>query len=201
MAQPSQPAKTPNIAKFLPAITIAIALAYAGAAYFLLFLPKLAEILPGGALDVSAYANRIVADEDYLKRLDAVKAAYGKMNPERKQKVSGIVPVDLGVPDVFVQTDAIASKNGLVLVSIDAVPDDKSNTSAGRKTIRVSANVAGGTYPQFKAFLADLENALRLSDAQTVVFSSGSGNFGIVFKTYYLEKRTIGHPLVAPTAK
>jgi hypothetical protein len=91
-----------------------------------------------------------------------------------------------GIQDLFVQTDAIATQNGFVLTSIDAVADDKKAVE-GRRSVRIAANINGGTYEQLKSFLADMENSLRIADVQSVVFTSGAGNFGIVFRSYFIE--------------
>ena len=87
----------------------------------------------------------------------------------------------------MVQTDSVVSRNGFVLVSIDAVADEKAVSASGRKTVRVSANVSGGDYARFKVLLADLETALRVSDVQSIVFGAGGGNFGLVFNVSYVD--------------
>lgn len=185
------------MAKFLPFITAGVALAYAGLAYFLLLMPKIAPLLAGGGLNSSALESRAAEDESYLKNLGKATEAYKNMNPEIKRRVASIVPLEPDVPGIFVQADALARGRDLVLVSIDAVPDDKSMTPAGRKTVRVAVNLAGGTYRQFKLFLADLERSLRIFDVQTSVFTSGSNSYGIVFRAYYLDPNTIGQPPAA----
>jgi hypothetical protein len=188
---PKKPLPTASIAKAMPIIIGVVAVAYAAAAYFLLLMPKIAPLLTGGSLDASQLEGRVGEDQAYLKRLGDATAAYKTMNPDLKQKVAAIVPLDPDIPGLFVQADALAQGRDLVLVSVDAVPDDKSMTPALRKTVRVAINLAGGTYQQFKLFLSDLERSLRIFDVQATVFTSGSNSYGVVFRAYYIDPKTI----------
>lgn len=178
----------PNpLASLMPMLTVAAALAYAALAYFMLLKPKIALVIAGGELDVSATEQRVTDDEEYLKRLEAAKVAFSKLNAERRAKIAGIVPTGPDVPGLFVQTDAVAARNGFALLSIDAVVDEKAVTLTGRKSVRVSANFAGGNYQQFKILLADLENALRVSDVRSVAFAAGATGFGVTFNAYFID--------------
>lgn len=198
MAQP--PSTSPaseGLVKALPAITAVLAVAYAVAAYYLLFMPKIGPLLVGGSLDTAAIEARIADEEAYMKQIDASAQAFKKLNPERKEKLQAIVPLSPGVPDIYVQLDALARTHDLVLVSVDAVPDEKAVSPAGRRVVRSAINVVGGTYEQFKLFLADLERSLRVFDVQAVVFTPGSGNYGLVLRSYYLD---LDKPVTAPAA-
>ncbi|HSD12177.1 MAG TPA: hypothetical protein VLC10_01345, partial [Patescibacteria group bacterium] len=90
--------------------------------------------------------------------------------------------------------------NNLVLVSIDAIPDEKTVTPAGRRPVRVTLNIAGGTYQQFKLFLADLERSERIFDVQSVVFTPTGTNFGVVLRAYQLDLTRVLHPELAVQA-
>lgn len=188
MAQsPSKPRAKEGLVKALPAITAVLGVAYAVAAYFLLFMPKIGPLLAGGSLDTAAIEARIADDEAYLKQIAASAQTFKKLNPERKEKLQAIVPLQPGVPDIYVQLDALARAHDLVLVSVDAVPDEKTVSPTGRRIVRSAINVVGGTYEQFKLFLSDVERSLRVFDVQTVVFTPGSSNYGLVLRAYYLD--------------
>ncbi len=183
----NKPMAKEGLVKALPAITAVLAIAYLAAAYFLLFMPKIGPLLAGGSLDTKAIEQRIADDEAYLKQIVASAQTFKKLNPERKEKLQAIVPLQPGVPDIYVQLDALARAHDLVLVSVDAVPDEKVMSPTGRRAVRSAVNVVGGTYEQFKLFLMDLERSLRVFDVQAVVFTPGSGNYGLVLRAYYLD--------------
>lgn len=199
MAQAQRkPIQTAGLVKALPVITAVLAVAYLVAAYFLLFMPKIGPLLAGGALDTAAVETRIADDEAYLKQISASEQMFKKLNPERKEKLQAIVPLSPGVPDIYVQLDAIARAHDFVLVSVDAVPDEKAVSDTGRRVVRSAINVAGGTYEQFKLFLTDMERSLRIFDVQAVVFTPGSGNYGLVMRSYYLDPSKTAAAPAAP---
>lgn len=194
MAQLPRKIPTAGIAKMLPILTGIVAVAYAIAAYVLLFMPKLGRLVPGGELDLSAYEARVAETQSYQNDLKSVATAYQAVNPDRRDRVRNMVTLTPDVPGLYVQLAAIASAHDLILVSIDAIPDDKSSTPAGRKSVRVTLNIAGGTYQQFKLFLADIERSERILDVQSVIFTPASGSFGVVLRAYSLDQVRVLQP-------
>lgn len=187
MAQAPRKIQTAGLAKMLPILTGIVAVAYAIAAYVLLFMPKLGRLVPGGELDLSAYETRIAETKAYQGELKSVVDAYQAVNPDRRDRVRNMVTLTPDVPGLYVQLDAIARAHDLVLVSIDAIPDEKTATPAGRQSVRVTLNIAGGTYQQFKLFLADIERSERIFDVQSVIFTPASGSFGVALRAYSLD--------------
>lgn len=186
MARPSAPLPVSTLVRALPALTVLLAITYAVAAYFMLLSPLLSKLVAGGSLDVSGARADADAIDTYAKGLDASLGGYKKLEQERKDRVAAMVTRDPAIQDIIVQTDAIASKHDFVLTAIDAVQEEK-KSSAGWRAIRVSAGLSGGTYAQFKAFLSELENAMRLSDVQNIVFTPGSGSFSLTFRAYFID--------------
>ncbi len=195
MAQtPKKPAPSAALVKMLPIITGVLAVAYAVAAYYLLFMPKIGALLAGGELDLSSYQQRVADDQNYIKALQSAVDAYDLISADAKGRVANMVTKDPDVPDIYVQIDAIARKEGMVLTSIDAVPDDKAVTPAARKVVRIAVNVVGGDYVHFKLFLADLERSERIFDVQSVVFTPASKNYGVVLRAYDVDLLRLLHP-------
>jgi hypothetical protein len=193
-----------SIAKMLPIITGLAAVGFAVAAYVMLFLPKLGRLVKGGELDLTAYEDRINETQGYLDGLKSTVAAFNKVNPERRARVQNMVPVTADAPGLYVQIDAIARAHDMVLVSVDALPDDKPPTATGRQGVRVTIDVAGGTYQQMKLFLTDLERSERILDVQDVVFTPSSASYGLVLHAYYFDAEKVLHPelqLVVPTGE
>lgn len=178
---------SPSLAKLLPAITVAVALIYAVAAYFLLFMPKLGRIVGGGELDTAQLEMRERDERAYLATIRASGDALKQVNPEQRQRVKNILPSEPDVPGIFVEMDALAKANGMALVSVDTVANDKEASPTGVKTVRVALNIAGGTYKQFYQLLDDMQRSMRLADIQSITFTPGTGSFGVVLFVYYFD--------------
>ncbi len=177
-----------QLASWLPLITVLLVLAYAVAAYFLLIMPQIGPLLPGGALDNGPIKAKISDDQAYIKKLQAYLTYYTALSDENKQRAASIMPLDADNPGIIVALDAIARKNNMVLTSVDAVTDEKSVNQYGRKSVRISAAVDGGGYDQFKLFLNDVEHSLRLFDVQSIIFSP-TGGYGLVMRAYFVEPK------------
>lgn len=194
MAGPKRAIPMESIAKMLPILTGLAVIGYAVAAYALLFLPKLGRLVKGGELDLSAYEERITETQGYLDGLKGTVATFNKVNPERRSRVQNMVPTSPDAPGLYVTIDAIARAHDMVLVSVDALPDDRPTTLAGRKSVRITVNVAGGTYQQMKLFLSDLERSERVLDVQDVIFTPSSGTYGLVLHASYYDAALALHP-------
>lgn len=177
-----------KIAAFLPIMTVLLAIVYAVAAYMLLFLPKLSELATSGGKDLERLELRVAEDERYSRELENQIKSFRKLNPEKKAKVSNVMPLEPDIQGLFVQYQAIAAKNGFVLDSVDADIDDTNISAAGRLPIRVSMSLNGGSYKQFRYFLADLEANLRISDIKSMLFTPKAAMYNIILDTYFYDR-------------
>ena len=180
------PQQMEQIAGAIPALTVIVALVFAAMAYFLLFVPQLSRLVTGGSLDFSSELAREQKLQQYSKRIDAAIAEFDKLNPQLRQRVQDIVTDAPRATDMYVIMDALASKNGMVLTNIDTVPNDAVSLPDGRKILTVSIGVAGGSYPQLRGFLTDLENTVRVADIQGVSFGAAATQYSITMNTYYV---------------
>lgn len=169
----------------MPFITVAAVLLYASAAYFLLLMPKIGPLLKGGSLDPTILQAQLDERLAYREKLRAAVAAYKAVNDERKQRLEAAIPDTPDVPGIFVQLDAIAKENEFVLVSADTVVDERASSPAGKRTISISANLAGGDYKEFKALLDSFARSLRLFDVTAAVFTPNTGNYSLAVRAYY----------------
>lgn len=179
-----------DLTRMMPVIIGLIAVAYAAAAWFLLFVPRIGSILPGGAYDTAALESRLQEDQTYLAKLNRATEAVRLVNASQRSRVAGIVPETPDIPGLLVQMDELASRNGLVLVGVDAVPVESVGNDAGIGKVSVTVNLDGGSYPQFLRYLYDVERSLRIIDPRTISFTPGSGAYGVTFTAYYLENRS-----------
>lgn len=192
--------KSANAAALIPVITVLGAILYACLAYFFLLLPMIGPLLAGGSLDVERQkqvVNQMKAESAAL--VAALDDYRLNVHPELRERIAAIVPADKDIPGLFVQMDAIAARHAMVLLSIDMVTDEKMTTSAGDKTVTVSANVGGADFKEFKSYLADVERSLRLFDVQSIVFTptrgepgaaadeSKKGTYSLTFRAYFAE--------------
>ncbi|KPJ85506.1 hypothetical protein AMJ57_02905 [Parcubacteria bacterium SG8_24] len=184
----SKPKGPTALTRLLPVVTVLAALLYAGAAYYLLFVPKLGQIVGGGEFDTTAIRQQVSDTRSRLEALKEAFSAYSKLNPEHVQRLKRIVPDDADIPGLFVQIDNLARKRGMVLVSVDAVVDDKAASLVGVKPVRISVNIAGGDYERFRLLLSDIELSLRLFDVQSIVFTPTSENYSMLMNAYFLDK-------------
>lgn len=192
------PSRATLIASLMPMITVTLALLYAAGAYFLLFKGKVESLLPGGSLDALGFEARAADDKAYLDKLSSAETAFEKLNAQRRAQVAGIVPLGPDTPGLMIQMEALARDNGFALTSFDASADEKNISATGRKVLRATANFSGGDYQQFKRLLGAMENALRVIDPQSVVFSTGATSFSVSFNAYYLDPAAAGKPTPKP---
>lgn len=179
----------------MPFITGALAVVYLAAAYYLLILPKIGPLIEGGDLDTSILKGQQAERQAYQKKLADAETGFKGMNAEKKEKIGSAVPTDPDVPGILVALDAVAKDDGFVLTSIDTVVDEKMTTPAGSRMVRISANMSGGDYEQFKFLLSDIARSLRLFDVQSVVFTPNSGNYALVMRAYFYSPEYTSEPL------
>jgi Tfp pilus assembly protein PilO len=135
----------------------------------------------------------------------------------RVNKVFYALPNEAEIPNVLVQLEALASKNGMIFESSSfskAQQSAQNKTTSGNgaapfsETIKqqdaieqiksVSIDISlTGSYENFKNYLRDLENNIRIMDIASVSFSNSSSSsekeeelsdnfsYGIQLKVYY----------------
>ncbi|MDD5251642.1 MAG: hypothetical protein PHT12_03330 [Patescibacteria group bacterium] len=187
-----------NIAPWLPIITVVAGLGYAAAAYFLLLMPKISPLMAGGGYDYAPLRQRVTEDRQYLDKVRSSLVDYEKLTEADKDRIGQAVPTDTDFPGLMVQLDALVRRHSMLLLSLDAVVDEKSVNAVGRKPVRLSVTLSGGDYETLKATLTELERSLRIVDVSSVSFSPDSG-FGIALRTYYVDlTKTAAKPAAAP---
>jgi len=180
---------TKVLAVWLPVITVIIGLAYAAIGYYILLLPKISQLLPGGEYDLTGIQARISEDEKFMTDANAAMAKFSGLSLENRKRASQIVPLgDADIAGILVQLDEIARANNMRLKNIDAVISEKIVTALGRKPVRISATFEGGNYEQYKLLLKDIERSLRLFDVQNLTIARGASTYSMVLTSYFLDK-------------
>jgi hypothetical protein len=173
-----------SIAAFLPVIVAVTALAYAALAYVLVFMPKIGRFLDGGALDLAPYEQVLGVERGYVGRLEDRLAEAQGVTAVQRAKIASLVPGDADVPGLLVALEALATRNNVVLVSVDATSGEEEE-SGGRKAVRLAVNLAGVGYAQLRSVLADLARSQRIIDVQGLTYSPGNGSVSLTAKAYF----------------
>lgn len=180
-------AKKSRLAKYLPVLIVVVAVLYGTAAYFLLFMPRIGQLMAGGALDLRPFEARLSDYESYLNRITEEKDDFSLIHSAYLRKLPLILPDWADAPNLYVQMDAVARKSGLMLASIDTVPDAGPPGPHGLKRVRVSLSLMGGGYDEFEIFLANLERLVRVSDIESLTFSAGDTSYSVILTAYFID--------------
>ncbi|OGL74052.1 hypothetical protein A3C96_02995 [Candidatus Uhrbacteria bacterium RIFCSPHIGHO2_02_FULL_60_10] len=179
-----------TIAPFMPFVVGVTAFGLLVAAWFLLFLPALPDLLAGGKFDIAAARARLDEADAYAARLDALKSAYEKINQDLNSRINKAMPAKPDVGALLVELNSIAEKNNYVMGNFSAVSEAGASSVEGRGIIRISMSLKGGDYQSFKRYLSTLETWDRLCDVQTISFGGKGGDYTVNLKVYYLAEAT-----------
>ncbi|MEK9151748.1 MAG: hypothetical protein AAB692_00075 [Patescibacteria group bacterium] len=171
----------------MPVIAVLVALGYAAAAYFLVILPRLRQVSAGGEFDVKSVEDQLTTETAYAGSVAKAVKDYQAVNPALKEKVFLAMPAEKGIPEVLAALEDLSARHGMVIVSLDAVVDEKTVLPSGEKVVSIAMNLTGAEYKTFKVYLADLQRSLRIFDLQSLVFAPKTGSFNLSLKAYYLE--------------
>lgn len=134
---------------------------------------------------VKQNSARVQEKEEEVKILENLKLEYIALKEEIK-KTDQVIAADSDQQGLMSRIEGLATKNGLILESIDFSPDTSKNLGVSSLKILGSRIKLFGLYPSLKNFISDLENNLRLIDVYNfkilnkeggVVFSKTAPNF------------------------
>lgn len=188
-----------KLARALPVMTGVLAVGYLLAAYTLVFMPKLARLVPAGQLDNSAFTAAIADEKAYQGQLKAQMASFNKLNPVQREKALSLVTTEPDFPGLLVQISELCQRHQATCPSINVAVDDANVLPGNRKSVHLALNVAGLDYAGMKSFLADVERSARVFDAESVVFSPGGQSVAVSLRAYYLSSEPAA-PLIQHAA-
>lgn len=167
--------------------------------YFVLIGSQYNSLKEKGILNYQAQREKLANRKAYLDKLKELQTEYTKLNTEDLESLSHLLPVGEDIPGLFVQAEALAKDNGLVLQNIGATqPTAQTSEKTGKTTkqeitgigtLNFSMTLTGGSgYGGLKSLLDSLENNVRLFDVESVNFSPDGQNYSVNAKTYYLTQ-------------
>ncbi|MFA6422632.1 MAG: hypothetical protein WCV92_04500 [Candidatus Buchananbacteria bacterium] len=129
--------------------------------------------------------KRLNDSKAYLK--EAVKTSF--LSPEEEKYLSVAVPGDFEFTSIVSQLTPLAQAYGFNVVSIEAdklKTANESNQPYNLRTIKISLNISGGDYNQFKSFLDGMEKSAMIFDIQSVSFGKNN-SFQLEILGYYFK--------------
>lgn len=121
-------------------------------------------------------------------------ANYGEISDANKGKVEAMIPEVDDEPGLFTLFEAVGQKNKITISAIDISEKEAAPVLAnlGLREVDVALNLtinpaSADPYGDFKRFLGDLENNLRLMDVVSVNYTPESSNCILNIRTYRLE--------------
>ncbi|MBN1585058.1 hypothetical protein JW899_01690 [Candidatus Uhrbacteria bacterium] len=179
------------LAAWLPAIAAFLVVAYVAGAWFLVFSPKIAPLMPGGSYDFTALKGRIAEDQAYIERVEAGLKAYQAVPEEYRDRVRHMVPEGLDFPELVVQLEEIAERNAVSMEVVDMSVGEPA--ADGLQALRVTVSFSGGNYLDFKNLMGDLQNLERLLDIVQTGHSPDNGRYQFTMKAYRMVSgKTVG---------
>ena len=146
--------------------------------FFVWFQPVFNEIKDLGAQKAS-FDEALFTSRQIQETRKGLLDQYNTISQENLDRLNKIFPSQPGSIKYIIEIDNILRKNGMVLKSIDI--QEKAGGSQGVafgvekqpfEIFPISMKVTG-SYKSFYSFLKDLANNLRLTDINTLEFSSG----------------------------
>lgn len=121
---------------------------------------------------------------------------FENMPASEKSSIEKIIPDNLNFVKLVSDIDSVASKYGISIDNVSSSeisPPSEDGTTESDGRIYRSAKVGfvfTSSYDDFKKFMNDLENSLRILDIRSVTIQpleKGLYNFDVNFETYWLK--------------
>ena len=175
--------------------------------FFIVIKPKYELVIQDVQLAKINNESEYLIQESYFGKLKKFKNVFDNVEIENKRKIDIILPEKVNVEEFFREIEAIVSKSGLILTSLNIAKDeageapDKSNKNKTNieisdnnlelekvGKIKITMNVLGVDYDNFKKFIGVIENNLRLMDIENINFSLDGKSVSLDLITYYMRE-------------
>ncbi len=149
--------------------------------------------------EAQTFDNALERSKELIGIRDALLSKYNAFPSENIARLNTMLPNSIDTVRLIIDINTLATKYGMSLGSINiGVPDEaEGNTNAlgpsGKEfgVLSLSFNVST-SYDRFRAFLADLEQSLRLIDVTSVDFTvpaqgTAATTYSVTVTTYWLK--------------
>lgn len=193
-----------TITQYMSGIGVPLLVLLAGLAAYFLILPKFSA-LRAAREELAAKRADVQSRQGQLSTVKQLAADY-ETKKNRLGPIDEALPDAPRIPELLANIDALAKQSGLLVsslqitpVSINVKPGETQGALPERTRLLLSAENLGvleidlglkGKYPNVKAFLANLEQNLRLMDTDNINFGlveieSGLQEYNLQIQTYY----------------
>lgn len=148
---------------------------------------------------------------DKLGDLEKTVTDFQRKNSEMVAKLDVILPSSAQLPELLAQLEGLVGYSNFKIKGLSVVKATEERTSTKSKSkaakqeekttivsslpdnikvLKVSLTVAGGDYPEFKKFLNNIEEHVRIFDVTSFSFNAGKdgvSGYSINLQTYYFE--------------
>jgi Tfp pilus assembly protein PilO len=191
-------------------VTATILIVLAIGTYFTVTKAKLAEVNAVRAIN-EQYISAISNADQLVKVRDKVLKDYNAIDETDRERLDKIVPNTVDNIRLVIDLNSVGLRHGFSLRNIKAAAgtSGSSGSSASQRPSTVTATRDGGIstptldtvsisfsvsapYQQFIEFMRDLEANLRIMDLTHLTVaanSTGTYDFGVELKTYYLRQQ------------
>lgn len=173
---------------------------------FVLLLPQYQNIRTNGTLEHKQALALLTERQTYLDNLKIMKTSHEDLSLRAWQSLNYILPHEQDIYLTFAQIEALARDYNVGLSSINinqaeqAVDSQNStnsdtattaatvNTPGNLKEVQININIDGvESYNDFKTFLDNLEQNIRILNINSLSYSPGKTAYTITVTTYYLR--------------
>ncbi len=144
----------------------------------------------------ATYEEALTRSKELQQIRDQLLSRYNTLPQEDLARLEKLLPDNVDNVRLILDFDALASAYGMRIRNVELETND-SRASRGQvganesvyDSLILSFSVTG-SYDTFRAFLADLEQSLRLVDITSVSFTStatGIYDYAVAVKTYWLK--------------
>jgi hypothetical protein len=116
---------------------------------------------------------------------------YADISSEKREKIEMMLPSEVDEAGLFSLFESLAQKNKIIVLAVDISEKEAAGDlkNLGVSEVQVSLNLTAGpdsenAYGDFKNFLADLEENLRLIDLISINYTPETTSYTLNLKTY-----------------
>lgn len=147
------------------------------------------------------YAEALDKTREIERERTGLLEKYNAIPLADRERLEKLLPDHIDSVRLIIDINNIASQHGMTLKNIALIDDDAAPAGGafGPQEDRVKAVglrfTVSGLYDEFRAFLKDVEQSLRLVDIRTVAFTALASEYeySVTLSTYKLNVNTNAH--------
>lgn len=193
--------------QYLTGLGVPLLVLLAGLGAYFLLLPKFSAVR-AARHELAEQRTEVGLRQGEFGAVHLLTADY-QAKKNRLGPIDEALPPAPRIPELLANLDALAKQSGLLIASLQVTPlalSTKPGETEGPQSKRAKLLLSGeqlgvlevniglkGKYPNVKAYLANLEQNLRLMDADTLSFGLVEGDSGLQeyllkIQTYYQKE-------------